>query len=377
MIINPVTRRLSALCAASAMAVATLAGCSSAGAPTQSGSPAGSESAAPAPAAAAVEYPAGVSLAAGAGATCTANGKAEGDQSVAYLPPASSFNYYLAIGQGVEARAKASGADYFMLAPTEDNVSEQVGMIQDAATRGADVIIMNTHDQAAAAPVVKQAADQGVAIVLVNSDIPDFPTPVQAVVGYKQRAGDTLVGQYAVKTANGAEVKYGLIDGAPGWFTDERAGGFQDGVADTSTFSFVARVNGEWSIDGGNKAALDMMQAHPEINVIFAANDYMAQGAAQALKTLSRDDVVIYGSDGDTNSGLEEVAAGTIKATLDTAPYSMGQVAMQVAFDCLSGKYPGGQFIESPASVVDASTVNAILCKPERLHPKPNKAYTC
>ena len=119
------------------------------------------------------------------------------------------------------------------------------------------------------------------------------------------------------------------------------------------------------------------MQAHPEINLIFASNDYMAQGAAQALRTLGRDDVVIYGSDGDTNSGLEEVAAGNLQATLNTSPYLMGQIAMQVALDCLSGDFEGGQFIESPGTVVDGDGVNEILCEPEKLYPAPNKEYGC
>lgn len=326
---------------------------------------------------AAVSYGPGVPLAAAAAGVCEANGKSDAEQSIAYLPPSSAFNYYLAIGQGIEARAEGVGADYFMLAPPQDDVSQQIGMIQDAATRGVDAIIMNTHDESAAAPVIEQAADQGIVIILVNSDIPDFPTPVHAVVGYKQRAGDTLVGDYAVEQAAGAAVNYGVVDGAPGYFTDERTGGWTEGVADAENFVEVAHVNGEWSIDGGNAGTLDLMQAHPEINVIFADNDYMAQGAAQALKSLGRDDVTVYGSDGDTNSGLEEIANGNIQATLNTSPFQMGQIAMQVALDCLSGDFAGGEFVESPADVVDASTVNSLLCKPAELYPAPNTTYTC
>jgi ribose transport system substrate-binding protein len=324
-----------------------------------------------------VAYTAETPLTASAAGACVANGKADDAQSIAYVPPTTSFNYYLAIGKGIESRAAGAGAEYFMLAPAKDDVSVQIGMLQDAATRGVDAIIMNTHDQAAAAPVVKAAADKGIAIILVNSDIPDFPTPVQAVVGYKQRSGDQKVGEYAVKAAAGADVMYGVIEGAPSYFSDERVGGWEQGVESASNFTKVASINGEWGIDGGNRAALDLVQAHPEINVIFAANDYMAQGAVQALKALSRDDIVVYGSDGDTNSGLEEVAAGTIKATLNTSPFAMGQIAMQVALDCLSGAFAGGAFVESPGTVVDETGVLAILCKPELLYPAPNKEYNC
>ena len=36
-------------------------------------------------------------------------------------------------------------------------------------------IILSTHDEAAAAPLVKQAVDKGIAVIIVNSDIADFP----------------------------------------------------------------------------------------------------------------------------------------------------------------------------------------------------------
>ena len=325
----------------------------------------------------AVSYPSGSPLTETAAAQCTDLGKGASDLEIAYLPPATEFNYYLAIGAGIEALAEANGIEYSLVAPATDNPAEQVGMIQDVTTRGVDMIIMSTHDPGAAAPVVAAALEEGIQVHLVNSDIPDFPTAVHSVVGYSQRSGDKKVGEYAVELADGAEVNYGIIEGAPGYHNDERIGGWREGVAGASNFVEVASVNGGWNVDGGNAAAMDMLQAHPEINVIFAANDYMAQGAVQAAKALGRDDILIYGNDGDVNSGLEEIAAGNIQATLDTSPYAMGQIALQVAIDCASGSFAGGEFIESPGTVVDSESVLPILCEPAKLFPAPNQEYSC
>ncbi len=360
------------LIAGVALGSLVLAGCSAGNAgPASSGAKSGTSTATP------LKYAEGVSLTAGSGAACKKSDKNVSDMKIAFIPPASIYNYYLAIGVGMEARAKDLGVGYTMLAPATDDVSIQLGMIQDAATSGVDAIVLHTHDESASAPVIKRAAAQGIDIVLVNSDIPKFPTPVNAVVGYKERAGDTLVGQYAVKAAAGKEMHVGILEGAPGYDSDERTGGFKDGIAGAPNLKVVSSLNGKWDTVNGNSAATDMLQAHPDINMIFAANDYMALGAAQAAKALNRDDVVIYGSDGDPNAGLEPVAAGSLKATLNTSPFTMGQVALQVAVDCLTGAIPGGKFIETPGTVVDQSSVNAILCKPEQLYPKPAKKYTC
>jgi ribose transport system substrate-binding protein len=296
---------------------------------------------------------------------------------IAYVPPSSVFNYYLAIGEGIKARAAEHGASTFMLAPPKDDVSAQLGMIQDVLTQDVDAIIMNTHDQNAAAPLVQRAVQQGIAVTIVNSDIPDFPSPVHAVVGYRQFPGDAKLGAYAVKLAAGKPIDLGILEGAPGYFSDQRVGGFLSAIKGKSNFKVVARLNGEWTVDGGNKAATDMLQAHPEVDMIFAANDYEILGAAKSAQALGKNGLMLFGSDGDTNAGLEQVASGAITATLDTTPFEMGRIALQVTMDCLDGKFSGGQFVETPTRVVDKDSVQALLCKPDSLYPKPSKTYSC
>ena len=85
--------------------------------------------------------------------------------------------------------------------------------------------------------------------------------------------------------------------------------------------------------------------------------------------------MAIFGNDGDT-TGLEDIAAGKWDATVNTTPYLMGQVALQVAMDCLEGAYPGG-WTETPTVIVDASNVNEYLCHPENLFPAPSQEYSC
>ena len=64
---------------------------------------------------------------------------------------------------------------------------------------------------------------------------------------------------------------------------------------------------------------MDLLQAHPEIEVVITANDYIAIGAALAAEALGREDVAIFGNDGDT-TGLEDIAAGKWDATVNTTP---------------------------------------------------------
>ena len=316
-----------------------------------------------------------VPLDAGAQASCGAVAFEGGAAKIAYMPPATEFNYYQAIGAGIEDLAAELGVETFMLAPQSgSDIEGQMGMIQDVLTQEVDAIILSTHDEFAAAPLVEQAVGDGIAVIIVNSDIPNFPTPVHGVVGYSQRKGTYKEGMYAIGKAGGA-AKVGVLEGLPGYHSTERIGGYLDAFADFPGMEVVASLPTEWNVETGNTAMMDLLQANPEIEIVVTANDYISIGAARAAEALGREDVVIYGNDGDT-TGLEDISAGRWHATVNTTPYLMGQVALNVAMDCLNKVYPGG-WTETPTVIVDATNVDDYLCKPENLFPPPSQEYDC
>lgn len=320
------------------------------------------------------DYPAPVPLAEGAQAPIEGISKPEGTIRIAYMPPATEFNYYIAIGEGIKSVAEEKGFEMFMLAPQSGaDINGQMGMIQDVLTQNVDAIIFGTHDEGAAAPLLKQAVDRGVAVVMVNSDIPNFPTPIHAVVGYAQRTGTHKIADWAVEKVGDAAIKVGVIEGQPGYHSTERVGGFLDGIEGHDNFEVVASIDGKWNVEGGNTAAMDLLQAHPDIGLIFAANDYMAIGASYAAKALGRTDLIILGNDGDT-SGLEEIAAGNLTATVNTMPFAMGLAAINATLDALDHEFQGG-WIEIPTEIVDEGNVVPVLQQPEMLYPKPSKTY--
>lgn len=363
--------------------VALLVSCGTPPAAAPTAAPA--ETAAPAPAqATAPDYlsytpPYGaltpVALTAGSQAACANLAYKGGKANIAYMPPATEFNYYMAIGAGIKDEAAKLGADTFMLAPQSgSDIAGQMGMIQDVITKQVDAIILSTHDQDAAAPLVKRAVEQGIAVIIVNSDIPNFPAPVMGVVGYAQRRGTYKMGMYIAGMFHGV-AKVGALEGQPGWHSTERIGGYVDAMSQFPGMEVVASMPTAWNVETGNSVMLDMIQAHPEINVVVAANDYEAIGAAMAAASLNRTDIAIFGNDGDT-TGMEQIYAGTWNGTVNTTPYVMGQVVLQVTLDCLQGKYPGG-WVETPVTIVDASNAINFLCRPETLDPKPSKEYKC
>jgi ribose transport system substrate-binding protein len=346
-------------------------------APAEPGAPA--EESGAAPDYAAYEPPYGaltpVALFPGSQASCAALGFDGGTPTVAYMPPATEFNYYMAIGEGVKAEAASLGAETFMLAPQSGaDIAGQMGMIQDVITQDVDAIILSTHDEAAAAPLVERAVEQGIAVIIVNNDIPNFPSPVHGVVGYSQRRGTYKMGMY-VAGMYGGVAKVGVLEGQPGYHSTERIGGYMDALSQFPEMEIVASLPTSWNVETGNTAMTDLITAHPEIEVVVTANDYISIGAATAAESLNRSDIGNFGNDGDT-TGLEQIYEGMWTGTVNTTPFVMGEVVMRVAWDCLQGTYPGG-WVETPVTIVDKTNAINFLCHPETLYPQPSKEYAC
>jgi ribose transport system substrate-binding protein len=230
-------------------------------------------------------------------------------------------------------------------------------MIQDAVSRGVDAIIITTHDEHAAAPVLKRAVSKGIVVVIANSDIRSFPTPIHAVVGYSQRKAMQQLGRYVSERASTGLLNIALIEGLPGYHNTERMEGFLSGI-DRNRVKLIGRLSGSWTVEGGNTASLDILQAHPDITALITANDDMALGASLAARSLGKR-LLTTGADGQTPV-LEAIATGQVTATVDAAPYRMGEIAMQVALDSLAGKFSGG-WVETSTKIRDASNVQEVL----------------
>lgn len=322
--------------------------------------------------ASAADYPAPVALAEGSQAQMPTPSDVAGGFEVAFLPPASTLNYYRPIRKGIDSVAVPANVVVVELAPQDGaDTYAQAGMIQDAISRGVKAIIITTHDDQAAAPVLQKAVEAGIVVIIVNSDIPSFPTPVHAIVGYNQRASTEELGRYITGLTEDGSRQVGILEGLPGYHNTERVEGFLAGI-DNAKVNIVGQLSGSWTVEGGNTATLDLLQAHPEIDTIVAANDDMAIGAGLAGMSLNKK-LFITGLDGQT-AALEAVASDELMATIDTSPYAMGQIAMQVALDAIAGRFQGG-WVQTPAIIRKSDNVLDVLRTPEVLSPPPSKTY--
>ncbi|KXH78778.1 LacI family DNA-binding transcriptional regulator [Sporosarcina sp. HYO08] len=118
---------------------------------------------------------------------------------------------------------------------------------------------------------------------------------------------------------------------------NERCEGYLGIVSSEDWFTESYIINGNYHMETATKVALALLQSHPEVDGIFAANDTMAIGAMKAayqhgLKV--PEDISIIGFDGIALAKASIPELTTIEQPL----YALGQKAAKVLIQLIEGQ---------------------------------------
>jgi ABC-type sugar transport system substrate-binding protein len=111
-------------------------------------------------------------------------------------------------------------------------------------------------------------------------------------------------------------------------------------VKGTPGITIVASQPANWERDQGFTVFQNMLQAHPDIDSVFACSDLMALGAIEALAAAGKAGKVrVVGFDA-LDDAKKAIAAGTMAASVAQFPSEMGRVAVENAVKVIRGETP-------------------------------------
>jgi ribose transport system substrate-binding protein len=80
----------------------------------------------------------------------------------------------------------------------------------------------------------------------------------------------------------------------------------------------------------------NMLQANPDIQAVFAANDEMALGAMEAISGAGKN-IMVVGFDA-TDDAIESIKAGQMAGTIAQQPDLIGSTAVEYALKLIAGE---------------------------------------
>ncbi|MEV7035512.1 substrate-binding domain-containing protein [Streptomyces sp. NPDC093272] len=260
--------------------------------------------------------------------------------------------FFVQIRSGAQAEAKKLGVD-LTVTDAQNDASQQANQLQNFTSSGLGAVIVNPVDSDAASNSVKAANKADIPVIAVDRGVNNAKT--DALVASDNVAG----GELAAKTIGdrlGGHGKIVILQGQAGTSAArERAQGFASGLKAFPGIQVVAQQPADFDRTKGLDVMSNLLQSHPDVQGVIAANDEMALGAIKALGSKAGKSVSVVGFDG-TPDGLTAVKNGTLYASVAQQPSQLGRIAVDNALKAIQDKKVDST-IKVPVKVVTKENV--------------------
>ena len=290
-------------------------------------------------------------VAAAVSASCNRGGPAttnSGKPTVALVLKTLNHPFFVDMRRGAQEAADRLGVNLqVQAAEREIDVEKQMQIVENLIQTGIQALVITPSGSREIVSALVKATHAKVPIVVVDTRIDakaaaDAGVKTETFVGSDNYAGGRLAGEYLVKVTGGTS-HVGILEGIPGHETgDSRMRGFRDAVKDAAGVQIVASQPANWERDQGFNVFQNMLQAHPDIDSVFACSDLMALGAIEAIRAAGKTGTIkVIGFDA-LDDAKKAIAAGTMEASVAQFPSEMGKAAVESAVKVIHGeKIPG------------------------------------
>ena len=227
-------------------------------------------------------------------------------------------------------------------AAQETSIEQQIQIVDDLVAAKVDAIVIAPGDSQRLVPVLKKAASAGIKLVNIDNRLdPDSikqaglaPIPFISVDNEKAAYGSAKFIAEGAKQGTQAAILEGIrsADNAR-----QRMEGAKRAFAENKSIKLVASESANWKIDEAYSVTQQIFAKHPQVTLLFAANDMMALGASKFLRESKRNKVKIAAYDA-LDEAVAEVKVGHLAVTVDQQAAEQGFQGVMLAVRILKGE---------------------------------------
>ena len=292
--------------------------------------------------------------------------------TIAFVPKALNSPFWGQMQDAGEAEAEALGVNLVSLAADrETDVERQYQIIENLIQQRVDAILLAPSGSKELVPAISKANDAGIPVLLLDTRIDEeaaaaVGAEVLTYIGSDPFEGGAVAGRYLAAELDGVG-EVAVIEGISGHETaDQRRLGFLSGIAGSPGLRVVASQTANWERARAYTVAENLLQAHPDLDAIFAANDEMALGALEAIDAAGRiSEIVVIGFDAIPDA-LDNIRSGRMLGSVAQFPSEMGRLGVKHAVELVrSGHAPPGEVL-TRVELIDVDNVDAFAPPEQR-----------
>lgn len=221
-------------------------------------------------------------------------------------------------------------------------LDKEISLVDTYVGQKVNAIVIAPYNQKASVAALKRANDSGIKIVTYDSFIEaDFPI---SNIKSDQVALGKATGEEAVRyiqekmggKAKVAIISYLALLPQP---AGERTKGFEDEIKKLPGVEVVARQDA-WMAEKAVGVVEGILTAHPDVNLIWAANEGGTVGAVTAVRNAGKaGKIAVFGTDiSDQMAGFLLAGDNILQAVTGQKPFDIGSQALETAVKALKNE---------------------------------------
>ncbi len=270
--------------------------------------------------------------------------------------------FFIAMEQGARQAQRENNIDLRVRTATQEtSIEQQIQLVEQEIQAKTQAIVIAPGDSMRLVPVLKKAQDAGIFIVNIDNRLSAAAMAASGMQPVPFISVDNALGAYAVTQHMTAQVKAPaqamLLEGIRSADNaEQRKQGALRAFQENPHIRVVASASANWKIDEAYQLAQSLFKAHPEVSLVFCANDMMAIGVIKYVQESGRRGVQIVGFDA-LDEAKTAIRAGQMLATVNQQADRQGYLGVTTALGLLRGEKPAMEILV-PAQVVTAADVN-------------------
>ena len=250
--------------------------------------------------------------------------------------PGSGNPFWAAVEQGARDAAKAMNVNLVVLAPpAETDVQAQVAQVEDQIAKNVNAIIVAPTDVSALNSTFDKARAKKIPVLFVDTD-GTWPYK-ETFIGTDNKAGGALGGKFLCEQLKSK----GDIAIITGVMTTQSIRSRVEGARESAKncgLNVAAELPADSDRAKGQTVMEDILTSKPTVKGVFAANDLMALGAAEAVKARGKTgQILIVGFDAIPEAA-KAILSGDLAASVAQSPSNMGKFGVENAIKALQGQ---------------------------------------
>lgn len=226
----------------------------------------------------------------------------------------------------------------------ETSIDQQIAIVEDMIRQHIDAIVIAPGSSTDLVPVLKKAQSAGIWIVNIDNRLDPNLSAKMGLADVPFISVDNIQGAYLATKVIIKKIRppatAAILEGIrTATNATHRKQGAMKAFQENPGIRIVSMETANWKIDEAFTVTSKIFAEHPDVNLLFCANDMMALGAIQYLQGAGKTHVQVAGFDA-LDEAVKAIREGKLQATVDQNAGQQGYLGVKYAVDMIQGKKP-------------------------------------